>query len=619
MVKCCGISLRRNVVVVFCPDVSPSETPNRLPDAELAALLDEPMALEDRDDLPTLVPALPAIAFLTIARRLRDESRLDLLLGHATPDQITSLFDLDAWTGDRIDVIRARKWLDLVVTERQGLDLPRGHLTELMFSTDPEMWTFALHHLTSIFTIDLENDSSRSEILDSLGDLCPYESPDGFFIVAVPDDEFGREALRVIDSVYADDLNQGRKLLLSLQSALGAMMEEDLLRWRQARLADLGFPSWEESMNLLRPLRLDELARASESMRFVPEHIDPLLIPATESNDWIARVMERLDPNEHGIRTREFMLLANELLIAQRLEPGDELAQRRAVQQAQATLSVAFERIANHERHPDPIGLCADFVRRFGLRRIFRVGYDAIWKLRKAALALHKSGPISYRSIGSYLDRPWGPVIASLSKWIPELPVTTSENRTQRNQRPLALTQPIRSLAELAHATELLGQAHALVVLAYSPNGLNLDPRWNTRVDDPNQLRIGDLIRSALILRQLRPQAEFRPLDANDLARAQKEHCANGRLDEVVSRDFQELCQQADVAAHFAALRDAIVTRLEYELAAIEYDASGTVRLDRIAGFVTVRNASIWLNTGLSALEREEKHLGSSEIEEDSN
>ena len=77
-------------------------------DPAVKTVQDDPLALEQRDDLPSFVPQLPPVTFVQVARGLRGEDRLDLLLPHATPDQLTALLDLDGWSNGRIAVDKAR-------------------------------------------------------------------------------------------------------------------------------------------------------------------------------------------------------------------------------------------------------------------------------------------------------------------------------------------------------------------------------------------------------------------------------------------------------------------------------------------------------------------------------
>src|SRR5688572_7980435 len=68
------------------PERSPSQR-----ELQVQQLLDDPLRIEDLDDASALVPELPAQGFVRVARRLQQEHRLELVLAHATPDQITSL------------------------------------------------------------------------------------------------------------------------------------------------------------------------------------------------------------------------------------------------------------------------------------------------------------------------------------------------------------------------------------------------------------------------------------------------------------------------------------------------------------------------------------------------
>ena len=67
--------------------------------------------------------------------------------------------------------------------------------------------------------------------------LATYESPDGNYLVGVPDDEFGRQALAILDAIYQDDLATGAKVVRFIKYSLGAELEEEQLRWRASEAA----------------------------------------------------------------------------------------------------------------------------------------------------------------------------------------------------------------------------------------------------------------------------------------------------------------------------------------------------------------------------------------------
>ncbi|MDC0719735.1 DUF6178 family protein [Nannocystis bainbridge] len=577
-------------------------SPAELPGAglDVASVQRDPLVLEQRDDLPELIPQLPPTAFVQIARGLREEDRLDLVLPHASPEQLTALLDLDGWERERIAVDKARGWLVAIADAYIAAGKPRGDLRTVIEDMDPEMWTMALLPGTAVYELDPEDNEQRDQAMAAVDALFPYETPDGGFVVAVPDNTLGHMVVHVLERVYADDLQTGRQLTLSLRGALPAQLEEDLLRWRSGRLADLGFVAWEEAMKLFRPLD----AKSAREVAAAPAAAAPRegeALPAafpSPSAGLLRRVLGGLVAGEQGVRAREFTLLVNELMSAQRSEPGDAKAQERAFHQAEATVSLGLEVLVVGLSLPpaevDPF--LAGRIAALGLRGVFRVGYGPLAALRKTALALHREGRVSLTKIGSLLDRPWGPAIESLSRWLPELPIETAS----------AGVRPIAGMRDVARATELLAQAGALAALTFDPRGYAVDPQWVSRVDEPDRLTLGDLLRTSAVRRQLPGMSEetaaaFAPVDADDLAWAADHLLVNGRLAPVLAADLRKRCLALGVPQHAEAFVKAVLLRLEVELGALERDEEGTVDLRRAGGVITPQRIGVWLKTGLSA------------------
>ena len=556
--------------------------------ARLVAVLDNPLSLEDVEDPGALVPRVDAQDFVRVARSLRDENRLDLLLGHATAEQLTSLIDLDAWVRDRVDAPQARTWLMLLARLYQAMDKPRGALVDLMYSMDPEMWTLALLPGTEVRDLDPEDDQSRDFAHEELDQLRTWDTPDGFFVVGVPDDEFGQQALATIELIYQDDLDEGRKLLLSIQSGMYSQIEEDLRGWREGRLADLGFVAWEEAMKLFVPF--DRKTAATEEPRDFRYLDDPdgmLALPRWQTSGLLARVIERLDNAEHGLRAREFLLLVSEVMAAQRFPAGDTGLQERAINQTQATISLGLELLLTTDgEHPDPEAFLAERVAAIGLRDIFRVGYGALDKLRKATAQLSKATRISLTSAGSLLDRPWGPAVACLTNWYPELPVMDKGDASR----------PLQTFADVREATTLVAQAGALSRLAFDRAGFAVDPVWLTRADSPEKLVVGDLIRTAIVHAHLPgSRGTLAPLTPDDLSWASSNLIERGRLTDVVRKDFSARCDALGIGEHTSTLATNLLTRLEVELHGLEKDDDGKVDLTRTRGFVTIQDVAMWL------------------------
>lgn len=567
--------------------VATPQTPDTIDADDLRAIEDDPLSLDARDDAPVLVPALPPTTFVRIARHLREEDRLELLLPHATPYQLTSLLDLDGWVRDRVDIRRARVWLH-AIAEHGIAGRERGTLADLIYEMDPELWTVALAAGTVVVDLPEDDDQARDQAMAQLGSLRTWETPDGFFVVGVPDDGLGRRTLHTISLVYEDDLAEGRKLCLAIQSLLPSEAEEDLLRFRNGRLADLGFVEWEQAMQLLRPLD-HRVAAEHEAVTTAHLGAEEGLSPHVKwrGSDLLRRVMMRLEPGMHGLRSREFLLLANEMMAAQRFDPGDEAKQQRAIDQTQATLSLGLE-LLTRATPPglEPDAFLAERVTAIGLRLLFRVGYGALDKVRQTALALHNSGRVSLRSPGSMLDRPWGPTIAALCGLFPELPRRDGKG-----------TRPLGRLEDVAQATDLVAQAAALARLCFEPEGYGVDPGWIDRLDAPEKITLGDLVRTAIVHAHLPgSQHAMAPLTGEDLEWAASNLLVGQGLAAGVGRELSERCAELGVGEHQQALAEVILTRLQVELASLERDLDGKVDLTRAGGLLTVQQVSMWLS-----------------------
>lgn len=562
------------------------DTPDLLETDDLRAIEEDPLALDARDDVHVIVPALPSPTFVRLARRLRDESRLDLLLPHATPEQLSSLLDLDGWVRDRIDIRRARVWLH-AIAEHALVDRERGALADLIYEMDPELWSVALAAGTVVLEIPQDDGEALDQIAAELGSLRSWETPDGFFVVGVPDDELGLRTLQTIQRVYEDDLGEGRKLCLSIQMLVPSIAEEELLRFRNGRLADLGFVEWEEAMQLLRPL--DHRVAAEQAALDFTHLQHPGQLERTvrwSGPELLRRVMMRLSPVEHGVRVRELLLLVNEVVSAQRFEPGDEAVQQRAFDQTQSTLSLGLELLGRATpRGMEVDAFLAERVGAIGLRLVFRVGYGALDKVRKAALLLHRGGRVSLSSPGSLLDRPWGPALGALAGVYPELTLDAGKG-----------TRPLRSLEDVAKATQLVAQGSALSRLCFEGEGYGIDPAWIGRADEPERVKLGDLVRTAIVHAHL-PGSTSRmaPLGPDDLAWARAHLLAPDGVVEPVRRDFAERCAELGIGEHQEALAENLLTRLRVELVSLEDDAEGKPNLRRVGGFLTIGHVSLWL------------------------
>src|SRR5215510_11484255 len=178
------------------------------------------------------------------------------LLALASPTQVRDMLDLDCWRKDRLNDRRLLAWLMLL--DEAG----SGKLAEWLLHADVEVLVLLVkRHLEVVRKADVEEDPDF--------DQSRYFTFDDQYLLRFAGEEepilaLLLERLRVLDyDVYKQVLEWS---LFELESAL----EEEALRWRNARLAERGYPDYDEALEAFRfiapeSVSLERYRRASAS------------------------------------------------------------------------------------------------------------------------------------------------------------------------------------------------------------------------------------------------------------------------------------------------------------------------------------------------------------------
>jgi hypothetical protein len=334
-------------------------------DAQAALVCDTPLAR--RAELLELLPApervVPALAEAELCFTAKAIGLADAgwLLELASFDQLQTCLDLDAWRGLAPDRDRLEAWLaaiaeagdDKLVETVQGLDL------ELVV-----LW------IRDLATVHMKSNGDD------------WQAPSGamtlegqFFLVPTRDDDALELVMRSLRAIFERDYWLYFRIVQGAIAEQEADCEELALRWRTARLADLGFPSWEESMRIygrLRPEQLDEVPKEATALALGlglrPAEMTSLPVPI-DSRHAVFRAAGELGPDERRSFFHRFVTLANQVAVADRLPLGDAESIPSAIEKAATLTSRALVHVAS-ARRLSPV----EVLRRLPLERLFRVG-----------------------------------------------------------------------------------------------------------------------------------------------------------------------------------------------------------------------------------------------------
>jgi len=188
-----------------------------------------------------VVPLLPE-AELCITVRAGGMSEASWLLEMATPAQRQACIDLDVWQENALTHARAVEWIDALI------EAGRDTLVRGIVELDPEFWVLSLQRMADIAVIGRED-----------------ERPEGFFTEdgvvyfrGQSDEDFVR-IKEIMQTAFSEAQPHYWKMVYGALYEMPTECEEYALRWRNGRLADLGFPERDWAMQIYTPLSLDQV------------------------------------------------------------------------------------------------------------------------------------------------------------------------------------------------------------------------------------------------------------------------------------------------------------------------------------------------------------------------
>jgi hypothetical protein len=357
------------------------------PLARLRAQLAGPRGARKVDALLSTPDPEAAVAVLPVTELFELISELGLddaadIVHLATPEQIRGCLDLEIWDRDAARMELARPWLAALI------DAGYEKVSQVFAGLDAEWRALFLQRHAQIWDLTL-GEEPPEDTADPL-----YFTVDRFFALELLGDEDTQRLLRqLLDDLYRGDPDVARHTLMAARSEPPAELEEQAMRWRAGRLADLGFLDYYESLELFRPLDADAVAIGEGTEDRIGSVVDTdataadLPIAVAEhvlARSFLARAWDRVDdPAEHERLEAALVLVVNKILSAARARPGDPASLRAGADYATATISLGLEVLTRGD-----IDRAATALGSVALGRLFRVGYTVGARLARLAHGL---------------------------------------------------------------------------------------------------------------------------------------------------------------------------------------------------------------------------------------
>jgi len=432
--------------------------------------------LAKSDDALAIVNKLSSHDLLLAVKEADDEQKAQLL-AMADREQFHGMIDLDCWGGDRPDIGKILDLISpLVATGLGGSMLAYDRL-------DKELATLLLKKYIIVHVREDKDDevpaAEESELI-----ACS----DGFYFIEIPmPDDLPEEIRQIINGLLYKPFDEYHRELETVKHDFQSDLEETAYRWRNGRLADLGFASRHESQIVLSPRDPKQLKQMIKEATTPPYPLrSEIKVPAVfkenlfgaELLDESLRLLAQSDDPVFVERATninvELAALTSLYLTATGCDLGnfEDIANRTQV--VRDILALGLNAISDGDPLEGARALAFQIP-----TVIFQAGMGLLVPARNRALAVLQDPAISHMGQkGALLDAPYSLVIDLLSMPVPmRLPALDNDLKLSpilieplpSELRAFSKTSELKSALRLVSEAEQLGQL--LVKLGWSSSG----------------------------------------------------------------------------------------------------------------------------------------------------
>jgi len=299
------------------------------------------------------------------------------LLSAGSVKQLLFCSDIEFWKRDMIYPPNVRKWIEIF----SKLELHK--IEELLGHIDPELLVSILRPFMKARTRNLDLD--YLEELDTL----PAFTLDNIFFLAFPEPYLENALKTILESLFMLDSNYYYSLMLFLASGVTTEAEDTALRLRTARLAEQGFPSFEDAQAIYHDQVAASFAFRRESSPFRPDEHEgkqsfiSLSYPlqSVHKDSLFMRCLNEVeDPQEQDRISLELAQVANKIMVADGLDPSEPKDLYCSLEKASGYINIALEELSSGS-----LPAAAPDLREYHMEHLFRRGFQSIQWLRKDA------------------------------------------------------------------------------------------------------------------------------------------------------------------------------------------------------------------------------------------
>ena len=285
-----------------------------------------------------LVQALPPQEiYLTVLQSgVEDSVQLIALTSH---EQFQFLFDMDCWRKDSLDGPSIARWYNVLAkcNEQKVIDW--------FEQADEEFLVASLKKLLRVTKI--QQDTDISEEYEDM----PATTLDGIYFFTFLAPEAYNSIMPIFNALYQHDRGGFYSLAEGILWDSPAEVEEAACGWKTKRMAEYGFPEFEEALSIYEVMPDREIERLSETatIETTAQARPAAILPRYGlSDDDMPRFFINVlclvdDPAAYDMIQRAAVTIANKIIVADALEVQSFEDMQRALRKAAGCIGIALE------------------------------------------------------------------------------------------------------------------------------------------------------------------------------------------------------------------------------------------------------------------------------------
>ena len=316
-----------------------------------------------------LIQELPELEVFLTLKEVGEKDCLDLT-SLTSPEQFQYLLDLDLWKRDQLDPEKVLHWMEIL------LESGEKKVSQFIQTTDIEFIALLLKKFLQVTTMDGEH-------LEGMDRVPPFTLDQYYFI------HFrGKRTREVFEPFlqifYRADRRNYQRLMDSLIVEFEPELEETSYRLRNGRLADYGFPDFEEALEIYRFVTPDSFT--------VGEGFSPVMsrdevgkegsifyLTFRNEGPFFSSALSKIeDAHEQDRLKQEITALCNKAVVAEAIDLSNIVAMERVVKKAYHYLNLGLQYLGKEDE-----GKSVEILRSLPIQKLFQYGVSTTLLLRR--------------------------------------------------------------------------------------------------------------------------------------------------------------------------------------------------------------------------------------------